>query len=67
MAGCAVTQTGSSLTGNRDTKTTQSQPWVMMPEPVPRRSVEDREVQCLSQEGPNIRPGEGQVREPTKT
>ena len=67
MAGCAVTQTGSSITRNRDTKTTQSQPWVIMPEPGPRRSVEDRKVQCPSQEGPNIRPGEGQVREPTKT
>ena len=53
-----VQKAGSSITGNRDTKTTQTHPWVMMPEPVPRR-VEDREVQCPGQEGPNIRPGEG--------
>ena len=46
-------------TGNRDTKTTQTHPWVVMPEPVPRRSVEDRQVQCPSQEGPNLRLGEG--------
>ena len=26
--------------GNRDTKTTQSHLWGLMPEPVPRRSVE---------------------------
>ena len=45
--------------GNRGTKTTQSHLWGLMPEPVPRRSVEDCQVQCPSQEGLNIRPGEG--------
>ena len=40
-------------------KTTQKHPWVLMPEPVPRRSVKDRQVQCPSQEGHNIYPSEG--------
>ena len=44
---------------NRDTKTTQSHRRVLKPEPLPRRSVEDRQVQCPSPEGSNIRPGEG--------
>ena len=59
MEGCAAQLKRQKLRGNRDTKTIQTHPWVVMPEPAPRRSVEDREVQCPSQEGSNIRPGEG--------
>ena len=57
--GCAVIVKGRSITGNGDTKTTQTHLWGLMPEPVPRRSVEDHQVMCQSQEGHNIRPDEG--------